>query len=152
MVRTESPICDFNLPAVEFELKGVDGKLYGLNSLKGPNGLLVMFICNHCPYVKSIINQIILDTKELAELGINSVAIMSNDPNEYKEDSFENMKKISSDLNFSFPYLLDEIQEVAKASAWNSCFLDARLLKGVIKKLKTGSAKLNRTSAACDDG
>ena len=115
MVRTESPICNFDLPAIEFELKGVDGKLYDLNSLKGPNGLLVMFICNHCPYVKSIIDQIILDTKELAELGVNSVGIMSNDPNEYEEDSFENMKKISSDLNFPFPYLLDETQEVAKA-------------------------------------
>ena len=115
MVRTESPICDFNLPAIEFELKGVDGKLYDLNTLKGSNGLLVMFICNHCPYVKSIIDQIILDTKELSELGINSVGIMSNDPNEYEEDSFENMKKISSDLNFPFPYLIDETQEVAKA-------------------------------------
>jgi peroxiredoxin len=93
MVRTESPICDFDLPAIEFELKGIDGKFYDLNSLKGPNGLLVMFICNHCPYVKSIIDQIIIDTKELAELGVNSVGIMSNDPNEYEEDSFENMKK-----------------------------------------------------------
>ena len=86
-----------------------------LSSLKGPNGWLVMFICNHCPYVKSIIDQIIIDTKELAELGVNSVGIMSNDPNEYEEDSFENMKKTSSDLNFPFPYLLDETQEVAKA-------------------------------------
>jgi len=79
MVRTESPICEFNLPAIEFNLKGVDGNYYGLSSLKGPNGLLVMFICNHCPYVKSIIHRIIRDTKELATLGINSVAIMSND-------------------------------------------------------------------------
>ena len=115
MVRAESPICDFDLPAIDFELMGVDGKFYDLNSLKGPNGLLVMFICNHCPYVNSIIDQIILDTKELSGLGINSVGIMSNDSNEYEEDSFKNMKKISSDLNFPFPYLIDETQEVAKA-------------------------------------
>jgi peroxiredoxin len=115
MVRTESPICDFDLPAVDFKLKGVDGKYYDLNSLKGPNGLLIMFICNHCPYVKSIINRIIRDTSELKRLGVNSVGIMSNDPNEYEEDSFENMKKIASDLNFPFPYLIDETQKVARS-------------------------------------
>ena len=113
MVRTESPICDFDLPAVDFKLTGVDGKQYDLNSLQGPNGLLIMFICNHCPYVKSIINRIIRDASELHKLGINSVGIMSNDPNEYEEDSFENMKKIASDLNF--PYLIDETQEVARS-------------------------------------
>jgi hypothetical protein len=69
MVRTESPICDFNLPAIEFNLKSVDGNYYDLSSLKGPNGLLVMFICNHCPYVKPIIHRIIRDTNELATLG-----------------------------------------------------------------------------------
>ena len=115
MVRTESPICDFDLPAVDFKLTGVDGKQYDLNSLQGPNGLLIMFICNHCPYVKSIINRIIRDASELHKLGINSVGIMSNDPNEYEEDSFENMKKIASDLNFPFPYLIDETQEVARS-------------------------------------
>ena len=115
MVRTETPICDFDLPAVDFKLTGVDGKQYDLNSLQGPNGLLIMFICNHCPYVKSIINRIIRDASELHKLGINSVGIMSNDPNEYEEDSFENMKKIASDLNFPFPYLIDETQEVARS-------------------------------------
>ena len=115
MVRTESPICDFDFPAVDFKLTGVDGKQHDLNSLQGPNGLLIMFICNHCPYVKSIINRIIRDASELYKLGINSVGIMSNDPNEYEEDSFENMKKIASDLNFPFPYLIDETQEVAKS-------------------------------------
>jgi len=115
MVRTESPICDFNLPAIDFKLKGVDEKYYDLKSLQGENGLLIMFICNHYPYVKSIIDRIIRDTKELNSLGINSVGIMSNDPNEYKEDSFENMKKIASELDFPFPYLIDETQEVAKA-------------------------------------
>ena len=115
MVRTETPICEFNLPAIDFTLKGIDEKYYDLGSLKGPNGLLIMFICNHCPYVKSIINRIIRDTKELKHFGINSVGIMSNDPNEYEEDSFENMKKMSLEHGFPFPYLIDETQEVAKA-------------------------------------
>ena len=115
MVRTETPICEFNLPAIDFKLKGVDEKYYDLNSLKGTNGLLIMFICNHCPYVKSIINRIIRDTKELEQIGINSVGIMSNDPNEYPADSFENMKKMALEFNFSFPYLIDETQEVARA-------------------------------------
>ena len=115
MVRTETPICDFNQAAIDFNLKGVDGNYYSLDSLKGQNGLLVMFICNHCPYVKSVIHRIIRDTKELVPLGINSVAIMSNATNEYEEDSFENMKKISSELNFPFPYLLDDTQDVAKS-------------------------------------
>ena len=115
MVRTETPICEFNLPAIDFKLKGVDEKYYDLNSLKGTNGLLIMFICNHCPYVKSIINRIIRDTKELKQIGVNSVGIMSNDPNEYPEDSFENMKKMALEYNFSFPYLIDETQDVARA-------------------------------------
>ena len=115
MVRTETPICEFNLPAIDFKLKGVDEKYYDLNSLRGSNGLLIMFICNHCPYVKSIINRIIRDTKELKQFGVNSVGIMSNDPNEYEEDSFDNMKKLSLDHNFPFPYLIDETQEIARA-------------------------------------
>lgn len=115
MVSTETPVCDFKAPAIDFKLKGVDNKLYTLNECRGENGLLVMFICNHCPYVKAIINRIIRDTKELKLLGINTVAIMSNDQQEYKEDSFENMQKIASDFMFPFPYLLDETQEIAKA-------------------------------------
>ena len=115
MVRIETPICDFNQAAIDFNLKGVDGNYYNLESLKGQNGLLVMFICNHCPYVKSIIHRIIRDTKELKDLGVNSVAIMSNNPDEYKEDSFENMKKIATKMNFPFPYLIDETQEVARS-------------------------------------
>ena len=76
MVRTETPICDFNQAAIDFNLIGVDGNYYNLDSLKGQNGLLVMFICNHCPYVKSVIHRIIRDTRELKDLGVNSVAIM----------------------------------------------------------------------------
>ena len=90
MVRTETPICDFNQAAIDFKLKGVDGNYYSLDSLKGKNGLLIMFICNHCPYVKSVIHRIIRDTSDLKDLGVNSVAIMSNDPSEYEDDSFEN--------------------------------------------------------------
>jgi peroxiredoxin len=115
MVRTETPICDFNQAAIDFHLKSVDGNYYGLDSLRGQNGLLVMFICNHCPYVKSIIHRIIRDTEELKELGVNSVAIMSNNPDEYEEDSFENMQKIATKMNFPFPYLIDETQEVARS-------------------------------------
>ena len=115
MVRTETPICEFDLPAINFKLKGVDEQFYDLKSLTGPNGLLIMFICNHCPYVKSIISRIIRDTKELKNLGVNSVGIMSNDPNEYEEDSFENMKKMALDHDFPFPYLIDDTQEVARA-------------------------------------
>ena len=115
MVRTETPICEFDLPAIDFRLKGVDNQYYDLNSLKGKNGLLIMFICNHCPYVKSIISRIIRDTSELKQAGINSVGIMSNDQTEYEEDSFENMKKMALSNNFPFPYLVDETQQVARA-------------------------------------
>jgi peroxiredoxin len=115
MVRTETPVCEFNQAALDFTLKGVDDKQHSLASVKGENGLLIMFICNHCPYVKSIINRIIRDAKELKELGVNTIAIMSNDPSDYEEDSFENMQQIAEEMDFPFPYLIDETQEVAKA-------------------------------------
>ena len=115
MVSTETPVCDFNIPAINFNLKGVDGKMHTLDSCKGENGLLVMFICNHCPYVKAIIDRVIRDTKELKAMGLNTVAIMSNNPDEYEADSFENMQIISEEMNFPFPYLIDETQEIAKA-------------------------------------
>ena len=115
MVSLETPVCDFDLAAIDFSLPGVDGNTWALQKCKGEKGLLVMFICNHCPYVKSIRDRIVRDTRELKALGINSVAIMSNDPSQYEEDSFENMKKISAELGFDFPYLLDESQQVAKA-------------------------------------
>jgi peroxiredoxin len=115
MVSTQTPICNFNAPAIDFNLKGVDGEMHTLRSCQGKNGLLVMFICNHCPYVKAIIDRIIRDTKALKAIGINAVAIMSNNPNEYEADSFENMQKIATSMNFPFPYLMDETQQVAKA-------------------------------------
>jgi len=115
MVRTETPVCDFDKPAPDFCLPGVDGREYCLEDCRGENGTLVMFICNHCPYVKSILDRIIRDVLELREHGVTAVAIMSNDPSEYEEDSFENMQRIAKERNFPFPYLLDETQAVAKA-------------------------------------
>ena len=115
MVSLETPVCDFDQPIVDFSLPGVDGAVWTPEKARGEKGLLVMFICNHCPYVKSIRDRIVRDTKELMSYGVNSVAIMSNDPAEYEEDSFENMQKISAQYDFPFPYLLDETQQVAKA-------------------------------------
>ena len=115
MVSLETPVCDFDQDIVDFSLPGVDGKIWAPELCRGENGLLVMFICNHCPYVKSIRERIVRDTRELAGLGINGVAIMSNDSSEYEEDSFDNMKAIANQFDFPFPYLIDETQEVAKA-------------------------------------
>jgi peroxiredoxin len=115
MVSLQTPVCDFDAPAVDFDLPGVDGKRWSLVDCRGERGLLVMFICNHCPYVKSVRERIVRDTRELRALGINSVAIMSNNPEEYPEDSFENMQRVAQEFGFPFPYLLDETQEVAKA-------------------------------------
>jgi peroxiredoxin len=115
MARTETPVCDFGLPAPDFRLQNVDGKTLTLDDVRGKNGLLVMFICNHCPYVKAVRDRLIRDARELKEHGINSVAIMSNDPTDYPEDSFDNMKRVAAELNFPFPYLYDETQTVARA-------------------------------------
>ena len=115
MVSLETPVCEFEKPIIDFALPGVDGKIWTPESARGENGLLVMFICNHCPYVKSIRERIVRDTDELMEYGVNTVAIMSNDPAEYEEDSFENMQAVAAEFKFSFPYLLDETQDVAKA-------------------------------------
>jgi peroxiredoxin len=115
MVSLETPICDFGAPAMDFSLPGVDGKIWSLADCKGENGLLVMFICNHCPYVKAVRERLVRDAKELLGYGIKSVAIMSNDPAEYPEDSFENMQKVALEFGFPFPYLVDATQEIAKA-------------------------------------
>jgi peroxiredoxin len=115
MVSLETPICDFGLAAPDFTLPGVDARDWSLQQCAGERGLLVMFICNHCPYVKAIQQRIVRDTKALAQLGVNSVAIMSNDPAEYEEDSFENMIRIAKQMDYPFPYLFDETQAVAKS-------------------------------------
>lgn len=114
MASINPPVCEFGWQAPSFRLPNVDGKLISLSESMGKNGLLVMFICNHCPYVKAILPRLIADVSELKVLGINTVAIMSNDPSDYPEDSFENMQQIAKDMNFPFPYLLDETQQVAK--------------------------------------
>ncbi|BAN69751.1 thioredoxin family protein [endosymbiont of unidentified scaly snail isolate Monju] len=115
MVSLQTPVCEFGKPAVDFRLPGVDGREWTLDDCMGEKGVLVMFICNHCPYVKAVLDRIVRDARELKEYGIGSVAIMSNDPSLYEEDSFENMKAIAERMDFPFPYLLDETQEVAKA-------------------------------------
>lgn len=114
MARTETPVCEFGQSASDFSLPGTDGKIHALQGERGPKGLLVMFICNHCPYVKSVRDRIIRDARELHVFGIHTVAIMSNDSSDYPEDSFDNMQKLATELNFPFAYLYDETQAVAK--------------------------------------
>ena len=114
MALTKTPICDFGKKAEDFKLNSTDNKIISLNDIKGEKGTLIMFICNHCPYVKAVIEEMVEDCKKLETNGIKSVAICSNDVNNYPEDSFENMIKFSKDHNFSFPYLIDETQDIAK--------------------------------------
>ncbi|MER2504740.1 MAG: thioredoxin family protein [Azonexus sp.] len=114
MVALNPPACDFGRPAIPFDLPGTDGGHHTLASCRGPNGLLVMFICNHCPFVKAIIDRLVRDCRELAAFGIGSVAIMSNDIDSYPEDSLENMAQLATQLDFPFPYLYDETQSVAR--------------------------------------
>ena len=109
------PVCNFGEKAKPFELMATDGKTYTLDDVSGPKGTLVMFICNHCPYVKSVLDRIIRDVKDLEAYGIGAVAIMSNDTVNYPDDSFENMKKLAEAKNFPFLYLFDETQAVARA-------------------------------------
>ena len=114
MVSLETPICDFGWEAIDFDLKGVDGTSYSLSDVRGKRGLLVMFICNHCPYVKAVIERIIRDARELKDYGVGSIGIMVNDTEEFPEDSFENMKKWSDELSFPFPYVIDPSQQIGK--------------------------------------
>lgn len=115
MARTETPVCDFGRPAPDFALPGVDGRVWRLQDVRGPRGLLVMFICNHCPYVQAVRERILRDARELETLGVHSVAIMSNDPTDYPEDSFDSMKQVAAEFKFPFPYLYDATQTVARA-------------------------------------
>ncbi|HKP65740.1 MAG TPA: thioredoxin family protein [Casimicrobiaceae bacterium] len=102
-------------PAAQFDLPGIDGSRHSLASARGRNGLVVMFICNHCPYVKAAIGRIVRDADALASVGIGSIAIMSNDVVAYPADSFDNMKAFAAAHDIRFPYVIDESQEVARA-------------------------------------
>ena len=111
----KTPICDFGQAAKSFELKSTNNEVINLNDVRGESGTLIMFICNHCPYVIAVIKDIIEDYKNLKELGIKAVAICSNDSINYPDDSFDKMIKFHKDHNFNFPYLIDETQEIAKS-------------------------------------
>ena len=102
MVETYTPECDFNTKAHDFELKNIDGKFYKLDELVGDKATLIMFICNHCPYVKSILEQLVVEVSVLQKKGVACIAINSNDSSKYPEDSFENMQIISKKFGFSF--------------------------------------------------
>ena len=115
MASLQSPLAGLGAKAPDFDLPGTDGVRRNLGSSRGPNGLLVMFICNHCPYVKAVRERIVRDCEELAGHGIGSIAIMSNDPADYPEDSFENMKRVAAEFGYPFPCVLDKTQEVARA-------------------------------------
>ena len=114
MALTETPICNFGENAKEFSLLSTDNVTLSLNNLRGEKGTLIMFICNHCPYVKKVIDKIVTDANHLNKIGIKSVAIMSNDTKNYPEDSFDNMINFSKKNKFPFPYLFDKTHEVAK--------------------------------------
>ena len=114
-MAVETPICDFGWKAPGFTLPGTDGRNWELESVRGPRGTLIMFICNHCPYVQAVIDRIVRDANELQAMGIGVAAISSNDAETYPEDSFENMKQAAKRFGFTFPYLYDETQEVARA-------------------------------------
>jgi peroxiredoxin len=115
MALSKTTICDFGWKAKDFALKGVDGKTYTLADVRGPKGTLVVFICNHCPYVKACIDRIVMETKALSDIGIGTIAIMPNDTATYREDSFDNMKAFAAKHGFTFPYVIDETQEVTGA-------------------------------------
>ena len=114
MALLETPVCDFGKKIINFNLVNVDNKIISLDDILGKNGTLIMFICNHCPYVKAVIEKIVYTSKELKKYNINSIAIMPNDTKNYPDDNFENMQKFSKKFKFDFPYLLDETQEVSK--------------------------------------
>jgi peroxiredoxin len=111
----QPPVCNFGWKAPDFDLPGTDGGRHRLADVRGPMGLLVMFICNHCPYVKAIRARMVRDAQDLQALGIGVVAISANDPADYPEDSFDNMQRIAAEHRFPFPYLFDESQAVARA-------------------------------------
>ncbi len=115
MASLNPPVCEFGWQAPDFKLLGVDGREWSLAELKGEKGLMLMFICNHCPYVKAILQRLVADMQALKTLGVNAVAISANDAVTYPEDSYANMQAVAQQYQFGFPYLYDETQAVAKA-------------------------------------
>ena len=115
MPAMETPICDFGWKAIDFSLPGVDGKTWSLADVRGDAGTLVMFICNHCPYVKAVIDRIVRDVTELQGQGIGAIAVMPNDTDAYPSDSFDNMAAFSAEHRFTFPYVIDESQAITRA-------------------------------------
>ncbi len=109
------PVCDFGAPWHDFSLQGTDGRIHKLTDIAGERGTLVMFICNHCPYVQSIMDRIVRDAKELQQIGIGVVAISANDVTEYPQDGPEEMKRLAERRGFTFPYLYDDTQATARA-------------------------------------
>lgn len=115
MAALETPVCEFGSKAPDFRLSDADGRAWTLADIRGPRGTLVMFICNHCPYVRAVIGRIVRDTRELTDLGIGSVAIMPNDYTRYPDDAPGHMREFAREHGFPFPYLLDDTQNVARA-------------------------------------
>lgn len=111
----DTPICDFGWKAPAFDLLDTDGKNHQLATLMGPNGLLIAFICNHCPYVKAVIDRLVADANSLGKDGVNVVAIMPNDFHTHRDDSPAKMREFAAQHQFTFPYLIDETQAVARA-------------------------------------
>ena len=115
MALIKTPLCNFGEAAIDFVLPDTGGKPRSLSDCRGEKGTLIMFICNHCPYVKAIQDRLVRDTRELLALGVKSVAIMPNDSGAYPEDSPENMARVAEQHHYPFPYLYDETQDVARA-------------------------------------
>ncbi len=115
LALTETPACDFGWKAVDFDLEGVDGRRYSLDDVRGENGLVVAFICNHCPYVRAAVDRLVAAARDLMGEGIGFIAVMPNDTEAYPEDSFENMRDFAARHDFPFPYVIDRTQEVARA-------------------------------------
>lgn len=114
-MAAESQACDFGWKARGSRLRGTDGKSYSLADVKGAKGTIVVFVCNHCPYVRATIDRIVRDFAELKEAGIGAIAIMPNDVAAYPADSLDNMRKFAAEHSFGFPYVIDETQEIARA-------------------------------------
>jgi len=113
-MAVETPVCDFGWQAPDFSLPATDGRTYRLTDIKGPNGTLIIFMCNHCPYVRSVLDRIVRDAGDLQELGVGIAAISANDSRAYPQDGFEEMGVLAGENNFSFPYLFDESQDIAR--------------------------------------